>query len=72
MYTSNPKNILAIISSSQDEFSYKLKNVPADQNKIIIGVTMITKTNVESNLSRYIYLERKQDGWQISSNASNN
>ena len=72
MYINNPKNILAIINSSNKDFNYSLQNVPADQNKIIIGITMLTKTNVESNLSRYIYLERKQDGWQISSNASNN
>jgi uncharacterized lipoprotein YddW (UPF0748 family) len=72
MYLSNPKNIKAIINSSKKYFVYALQNIAADQNKIIIGVTTLTKTNMESNLSRYIYLERKVGRWQVVMNPANN
>jgi uncharacterized lipoprotein YddW (UPF0748 family) len=65
MYMSNPKNIAAIISSAQNSFAYPLSALPAQQTRIIIAMTAVTKNNNESTLSRYIYLERKSAGWQV-------
>ncbi len=38
---------------------------PFFKKQIVIAATALTKTNNESALTRYIYLERKANGWQI-------
>ena len=60
----SPKNIKEIILSGNN-FYHFIFDVPDSQNKIIIAATALTKTNNESPISRYIYLERKENGWQV-------
>lgn len=62
---SDPKNIKEIILSGNNFYHFIFQNIPATQNKIVIAATALTKTNNESALSDYIYLERKGNGWQI-------
>jgi hypothetical protein len=62
---SDPKNIKEIILSGNNFYHFIFDNIPANQNNIIIAATALTKTNNESPLSDYIYLERKGNGWQI-------
>lgn len=59
------KNITAIINSASSKYFYSLKQIPQSQTKIVIAVTSLSKTNNESPLSRYIYLERKIEGWKV-------
>ncbi|MEP6617027.1 MAG: family 10 glycosylhydrolase [Ginsengibacter sp.] len=65
VYVSDPKNIKAIISSEQPFIDVALTSLPAQQTRLIIGITAATKNNIESSLSRYIYLEKKASGWQV-------
>ncbi|MDQ2863698.1 MAG: family 10 glycosylhydrolase [Bacteroidota bacterium] len=61
----NPKNVTEIIVAGNNFYHYNLQNIAPQQNKIIIAVTALTKTNNEGALSRYICLQRTQNGWQI-------
>ncbi len=61
----DPKNIADIIASGNNYYKYNLVKVPADQNKLVIAASSLSKTNNESALSQYIYLERKPDGWRV-------
>ena len=65
MPVSDPKNIAAIIPSGQDPVMYSLQNIPATETKIFLAATCITRSGIESGLSKYIYLERKQNSWKI-------
>ena len=67
----DPKNIKEIILSGNNFYHFILGNVPDSQKQIIIAATALTKTNNESDLTRYIYLERKANGWQIVDQADN-
>ncbi len=60
----DPKNIKEIILSGNN-FYHFIFDVPDSQNEIIIAATALTKTNNESPVSRYIYLKRKENGWQV-------
>ncbi|MEO8720489.1 MAG: family 10 glycosylhydrolase [Ginsengibacter sp.] len=61
----DPKNIKEIIVSGNNFYHFIFDNIPSSQNKIVIAATALTKTNNESAPSDYIYLERKNNGWQI-------
>ena len=61
----DPKNIVTIISSQQGSFVYPLINIPGDQTKIVIAATCVTKSGIESDVSRYIYLEKKENKWVV-------
>ena len=61
----DPKNITEIIVAGNNYYKFNLQNIPPQQNKIVIAATSLTNTNNESGLSRYIYLERKTNGWQV-------
>ena len=65
MKMSDPKNIAAIISGQENSISFPLSGLPAQQSKVILAVTAVTKNNNESELSRYIYLERSASGWHV-------
>ena len=65
MDMSDPKNIKELIISGNNFYRFNLQNIPADQNKIVIAATSLTSTNNESDLSRYIYMERNGKTWQI-------
>ena len=65
MNNNDPKNIKEIILSGNNFYHFIFDNIPASQDKIIIAATALTKTNNESKLSDYIYLQRKGNGWQI-------
>jgi hypothetical protein len=65
MDDNDPKNIKEIILSGNNFYHFIFDNIPASQDKIIIAATALTKTNNESKLSDYIYLQRKGNGWQI-------
>jgi uncharacterized lipoprotein YddW (UPF0748 family) len=65
MDLNDPKRITAIINATNNKYFYKLKQIPQNQNKIILAVTSLSPTNNESLLSRYIYLERKPEGWKV-------
>ena len=65
MDNSDPKNITEIIVSGNNYYKFNLQNIPPQQNKIVIAATSLTNTNNESELSRYIYLERKTNGWHV-------
>jgi len=71
MDKSGPKNIKEIIISRNNFYEFDLKTIPANQNKLVIAATSLTSTNNESDLSRYIYLERRANGWQIISQSGN-
>ena len=62
---SDVENITEIIVSGNNLYSFNLDDIPDDQDKIIIAATALTSTNNESDLSRYIYLERKANGWHV-------
>ncbi|GAC1379448.1 MAG: family 10 glycosylhydrolase [Ginsengibacter sp.] len=62
---SDAKNIFLIANRSENNISIDLKHIPADQNKVVIGVTGVSKTNNESELSSIIYLTRTSDGWVV-------
>jgi uncharacterized lipoprotein YddW (UPF0748 family) len=59
------QNIVSIISAEKNYFPYHLLNIPPDQNRIIIGITSVNKYNNESNLSRIITLDRKENAWSV-------
>lgn len=61
----DPKNIREIIISGNNYYPFDLQKIPATQNRVVIAATALTFTNNESGLTRYIYLERKPNGWQI-------
>jgi hypothetical protein len=61
----NPKNIAAIIESGEGYYEYNLDNLPQQQNKVVIAVTSLTRTNNESLPDQYIYLEKKSNGWHV-------
>jgi hypothetical protein len=61
----DPKNIKEIILSGNNFYHFIFDNIPSSQNKVVIAATALTKTNNESDLSHYIYLQRKDNGWQI-------
>ena len=65
MDNSDPKNITEIIIAENYSYKFNLQNFSVRQNKIIIAITDLTTTNNESTLSKYVYLERKSNGWQI-------
>jgi uncharacterized lipoprotein YddW (UPF0748 family) len=60
----DPRNIKEIILSGNN-FYHFIFDVPDSQNEIVIAATALTKTNNESPISRYIYLKRKENGWQV-------
>jgi hypothetical protein len=60
----DPKNIKEIILSG-NQFYHFIFNVPDSQKEIVIAASALTKTNNESALTRYIYLERNANGWEI-------
>jgi uncharacterized lipoprotein YddW (UPF0748 family) len=62
---SDPKHITEIIVSGNNYYRFNLQNIPVDQDKIIIAATSLSNTNNESDRSRYIYLQRKTNGWQV-------
>ncbi|MDQ6902103.1 MAG: hypothetical protein M3139_03705, partial [Bacteroidota bacterium] len=72
MDKSLPQNIVEIIQAGSNYYKFNLQNIPAQQNTIVIAATSLSKTNNESDLSRYIYLERKSNGWHVISAADNN
>lgn len=61
----NPKNIVAIIESGEGYYEYNLDNLPQQQNKVVIAVSSLTRTNNESLPDQYIYLEKKSNGWHV-------
>ena len=61
----DPKNIISIINSNTQKISIPLKDIPLTQNKIVIGITSVTKTNLESEMSQIVYLSRLNNGWII-------
>ncbi len=65
MDKNDPKNIKEIINSGNNFYAFDLKTISADQNKVVIAATSLSSTNNESDLGRYIYLERRTNGWQI-------
>ena len=65
MDTNDPKNITEIIVAGNNYYKFDLQNIPPQQDKIVIAATSLTNTNNESGLSRYIYMERKTNGWQV-------
>jgi uncharacterized lipoprotein YddW (UPF0748 family) len=67
----DPKNIKEIINAGNNFYQFDLQTIPAAQNKIVIAATSLTSTNNESDLSRYIYLERRANGWQVISQPGN-
>jgi hypothetical protein len=67
----DPKNIKEIIISGNNFYQFDLLKIPASQNKLVIAATNLTSTNNESDLSRYIYLERRGNGWQVVSQRDN-
>lgn len=71
MDKSDPKNIKEIIIAGNNFYTFDLQNIPVTQNEIVIAATSLTSTNNESNLSQYIYMERRGNGWQIVSQAGN-
>ncbi len=60
-----PQNITEIIDAGNSYYKFNLQDIPPRQNTIVIGATALTNTNNESALSRYIYLERKSNGWHV-------
>ncbi len=65
MDKNDPKNIKEIIIAGNNFYQFDLQKIPANQNKIVIATTSLTTTNNESNLSQYIYMERRGNSWQI-------
>ncbi|MEO6639207.1 MAG: family 10 glycosylhydrolase [Ginsengibacter sp.] len=68
---SDVENITEIIVSGNSLYSFNLDDIPEDQDKAVIAATALTSTNNESELSRYIYLERKSNGWHVITDKSN-
>ena len=60
----DPKNIKEIILSG-NKFYHFIFTVPPSQKEIVIAATTLTKTNNESALTRYIYLERNSGNWEV-------
>jgi uncharacterized lipoprotein YddW (UPF0748 family) len=67
----DPKNIKEIILSGNN-FYHFIFDVPDSQKEIVIAASALTKTNNESALTRYIYLERNADKWVIMDVVDNN
>lgn len=65
MNVSDPKNIAAIIPAVQTSFSFAFGSLAADQSKVILAVSAVSKNNIESELSRSVYLERTTSGWHV-------
>lgn len=66
----DPKNIKEIILAGNNFYSFDLNGVDISQNKIAIGVTSLSNTNNESNLSQYIFMKRRENGWKIVSSST--
>ncbi|MEO6288603.1 MAG: family 10 glycosylhydrolase [Ginsengibacter sp.] len=69
--TSDPKNIADIVVSGNNLYKFNLENIPQTQYRLVIAATALTGTNNESDLSRYIYLERKINGWHLITGGNN-
>jgi hypothetical protein len=65
MDQNDPKNIKEIILSGNNFYHFIISDIPANQDKIVIAATALTKTNNESILSPYVYLEKSGNGWRI-------
>jgi uncharacterized lipoprotein YddW (UPF0748 family) len=65
MDINDPKNMKEIILSGNHFYHFSFNDIPDSQNKLIIVVTALTKTNNESTISKSVCLERKENGWQI-------
>ena len=65
MDNSDPKNITEIIQSGDNYYKLNLQNISPEQDKIVIAVTSLTNTNVESELTRYLFLQRMANGWHV-------
>jgi len=72
MDNSDPKNITEIIESGDNYYKFNLQNISLQQDQIVIAVTSLTNTNVESDLTRYLYLRRMSNGWHVISNKQQN
>lgn len=59
------KNILSIIPGSKKNITIYLKNFPAIQDKIVFGISSLSKTNNESDLSTILYLTKMSNGWMM-------
>ena len=61
----DPKHVTDIIVSGNNMYKFNLQSIPSQQDKLVIAASALTSTNNESVLSRYIYLERKPNGWHV-------
>jgi uncharacterized lipoprotein YddW (UPF0748 family) len=61
----DPKNIKEIILAGNNFYSFDLSSIPVAQKQVVISATNLTFTNNEGIPTRYIYLERNGNGWQI-------
>jgi uncharacterized lipoprotein YddW (UPF0748 family) len=71
MDKTDPKNIKEIILSGNNFYHFIFENISPDQNTIVIAATALSKNNNESELSHYIYLRRRSNGWEIISQPDN-
>ena len=62
---SDPKNIVTILNASNSKVVIPFSNIPDNQNKVVVGVTALSKTNNESELSTIIYLTKTPSGWVV-------
>ena len=67
----DPQNIKAIIPVTQNSYNFLFQTIAAEIGKVIIGVTAVSKNNIESDMSQYIILERNSSGWRITSDPAN-
>jgi len=61
----DPRNITEIIQSGNSYYTYRLGKIPPQQNTFVIAVTALTSTNVESEETQYLYLQRLTNGWHV-------
>lgn len=61
----DPHNIHEITVMGNNFYLFDLKALPADQKKVIIAVSALTRTNNESALSNLITLEKSGNKWRV-------
>ena len=71
MDTNDPKNIKEIIMAGNNFYSFDLRGVNINQNKIVIAASCLSTTNNESNLSQYILIERHGNDWRVVRSSNN-
>lgn len=62
---SDPKNIKEIAVPENNMYFFNLRDIPESQDRVVLVITALTKTNNESEAGKIIDLVRSATGWRV-------